>query len=34
MISGGPNRAAVFLSGGARTQLKRRLIACRGGDES
>jgi len=24
---GGPHRAAVFISGGARTQLKRRLIA-------
>ncbi len=25
--SGGPHRAAVFVSGGARTRLKRRLIA-------
>ncbi len=27
MSSGSPHRAAVFVSGSARTQLKRRLIA-------
>ncbi len=34
LTSGGPHQAAVFVSCGARTHLKRRLIACRGGDES